>query len=165
MSSSPARAAAAVDAGLKAVALDSGPPLVDPSFVLPPPPEAGGAPGAGGSSSSGSGIEGRASSGSGGAGSPVAPEYKCAGDEHGLLLYPLPGAVPGMGPADGLLPPVGARLRMQPGHCDPTVRVVAGTGPAWGDRAGAPGWQRSGSASSCAPNLRPPAFLEPHQGH
>jgi hypothetical protein len=150
MSVNAARATAVVDAGLKAVSLDSGPPLADASFLLPPPASAGG-PGGGscGSSSGGGGSTGGAA-GSGIASSPVVPEYKCAGDEHGLLLYPLPGALPALGPAEGLLPPRGALMRLQPGHCDPTVsaclgswRGVVGRGRSW-PRPGAGAWRWSG---------------------
>ena len=71
--------------------------------------------GGGGGSSSGGGVALSADA--------VAPEYKSGGDEHGLLLYPLPGAVSALGPPAASLPPRGALLRLQPGHCDPTANL------------------------------------------
>ncbi len=69
-------------AGLKALSLDSGPPLVQ--------------------------------------GHPEV-EFANGGDEHGKLLWPAAGAVHAQGaPA---LPPLGALLKLQPGHCDPTVNL------------------------------------------
>jgi D-serine deaminase-like pyridoxal phosphate-dependent protein len=113
MSVSPARALAVVDAGLKAVALDSGPPLVDPSWSRRPlqPAAPSAATAAGGAAATAN------------AAAPIRPEYKCAGDEHGLLMYPHAGAVPQLGPAGDYLPPRGTLLRLQPGHCDPTVNL------------------------------------------
>jgi D-serine deaminase-like pyridoxal phosphate-dependent protein len=64
-----------VDAGLKALSTDAGPPVV-----------AGGAP----------------------AGS----RYLFMGDEHGAIVS-----------AAGVLPGLGARVTLQPGHCDPTVNL------------------------------------------
>ncbi|KAI8476537.1 MAG: hypothetical protein J3K34DRAFT_516427 [Monoraphidium minutum] len=109
MSVSPARRMAVVDAGLKAVSLDSGPPLLDAAWALHPPPAAAGG---------GAGAPGGAWAPH--AGAPA--DYKCGGDEHGILLYPEAGAIPALGPAPPL-PPRGALLRLQPGHCDPTANL------------------------------------------
>jgi D-serine deaminase-like pyridoxal phosphate-dependent protein len=128
MSVSPARCHAVVDAGLKAVALDSGPPLLDESWAIypaPPPPQAQAQTTMQQAQTQASG-ERRPGGGGGGAQqhAGLRADYKCAGDEHGLLLFPLPGAVPSLGPAAGAaLPPRGALLRLQPGHCDPTVNL------------------------------------------
>lgn len=86
---------AVVDAGLKAVSLDSGPPVVMSLVVSP-----------GDTTPPGDTMADVA-------------EYKCAGDEHGLLLFPHPGTVPG-----GVgLPNRGSLAMLQPGHCDPTVNL------------------------------------------
>ncbi|KIY95077.1 hypothetical protein MNEG_12885 [Monoraphidium neglectum] len=112
MSASLSRAQAVVDAGSKAVSLDSGPPILDPSWGLYPPPTPGAAPSSPAASPAASSVA-----------SPGVPaDYKCAGDEHGLLLYPAAGAVAALGAAPPL-PPRGALLRLQPGHCDPTVNL------------------------------------------
>lgn len=42
----------------------------------------------------------------------------CAGDEHGNLLWPQ-----GNWHAAVQLPPIGTKLLLQPGHCDPTVNL------------------------------------------
>ncbi|GBF95163.1 hypothetical protein Rsub_07876 [Raphidocelis subcapitata] len=134
MSVSPGRAAAVVDAGLKAVSLDSGPPRVDASWrAAPPSNSAAAAAAAAASAERGGAAAASAQRSSGGAQQPsggvdgsadaVAPEYKCGGDEHGILLYPQPGAVHALGPPAASLPPRGALLRLQPGHCDPTVNL------------------------------------------
>jgi D-serine deaminase-like pyridoxal phosphate-dependent protein len=41
-----------------------------------------------------------------------------AGDEHGKLLWPQ-----GQWQVPAELPPLGAKLLLQPGHCDPTVNL------------------------------------------
>lgn len=110
MSVSPARALAVVDAGLKAASTDSGPPILDASWSLPPP------------HATLSGAAGQQQQ-QAPAALAAAPEYKCAGDEHGLLLFPAGGSIPALGPADGYLPPIGTLLRLQPGHCDPTANL------------------------------------------
>ena len=46
---------------------------------------------------------------------PVAPS---AGDEHGKLLLPQ-----GQWQVPPQLPPLGTKLLLQPGHCDPTVNL------------------------------------------
>jgi D-serine deaminase-like pyridoxal phosphate-dependent protein len=47
-------------------------------------------------------------------------EFQNGGDEHGKLLWPKGGSVHMMPTS---LPPVGQLLRLQPGHCDPTVNM------------------------------------------
>ena len=64
-----------VDAGLKALSTDAGPPRVV-------------------------------------AGAPPGSRYVFMGDEHGAILS-----------EDGPLPELGARVTLQPGHCDPTVNL------------------------------------------
>lgn len=115
MSRSELRGVAVVDAGLKAVALDSGPPRV----LLN---------GAGGGEEEGGGVGGG-----------LAPEFRNGGDEHGVLLFPRAGTVPpGASPP---VPPVGELLRLLPGHCDPQWNlfdwVVAFRGGGKGDGGGA----------------------------
>ncbi|KXZ48640.1 hypothetical protein GPECTOR_26g543 [Gonium pectorale] len=85
MSVSPSRALAVVDAGTKAVSLDSGPPVLHPSFA---------------------------------ARHGVSLEYASGGDEHGKLLWPQ-----GAYQLPMHLPEVGSLLKLQPGHCDPTVNL------------------------------------------
>jgi D-serine deaminase-like pyridoxal phosphate-dependent protein len=63
-----------VDAGLKALSTDAGPPLVV-------------------------------------AGAPAGSLYAFRGDEHGAII------------GEGRLPGLGARVTLQPGHCDPTVNL------------------------------------------
>lgn len=130
MSANAARAAAVVDAGLKAVSLDSGPPIVDPSWSLLPPgfaDEGGDGVNSSGGSSGGGSSSGNSSSGGGGGGAvkprplDAAPEYKAGGDEHGVLLFPHQGAVHALGAPR--LPRRGTLLRLQPGHCDPTTNL------------------------------------------
>lgn len=41
-----------------------------------------------------------------------------AGDEHGKLLWPQ-----GQWQVPAELPPLGTKLLLQPGHCDPTVNL------------------------------------------
>jgi len=72
--SAPVRDRAVVDAGLKALAFDSGPPIVHAAHGL---------------------------------------EYVQASDEHGVLAV-APDAPP---------PPIGSRVWLIPGHCDPTVNL------------------------------------------
>eukprot|EP00775_Hariotina_reticulata_P007631 gene7631-7833_t len=108
MSMSESRACAVVDAGLKAFSLDSGPPqlLEHPNMaaglVAPPP----------GSTTSGS-CDGVPSVSFDGV------EFMNGGDEHGKLLWPQ--ALHQHGPPQ--LPPIGTKLLLQPGHCDPTVNM------------------------------------------
>ncbi|EFJ48715.1 hypothetical protein VOLCADRAFT_90489 [Volvox carteri f. nagariensis] len=85
MSTNPSRGLAVVDAGTKAVSLDSGPPQLPRSFTE---------------------MYG------------VTLEYVSGGDEHGKLLWPQ-----GAYQLPPQLPPVGAMLKLQPGHCDPTVNL------------------------------------------
>ncbi|HTU12782.1 MAG TPA: DSD1 family PLP-dependent enzyme [Allosphingosinicella sp.] len=66
---------ATVDAGLKALATDAGPPVVV-------------------------------------AGAPAASRYLFMGDEHGAIVA-----------EEGEPPALGARVTLQPGHCDPTVNL------------------------------------------
>lgn len=47
--------------------------------------------------------------------------YVFTGDEHGKLLWPQGNWV--AGPAE--LPPLGTKLLLQPGHCDPTVNLYS----------------------------------------
>ncbi|GFR41887.1 hypothetical protein Agub_g2671, partial [Astrephomene gubernaculifera] len=82
---SPSRGLAVVDAGTKALSLDSGPPRLHPDFVRQYGTEL---------------------------------EYGSGGDEHGKLMWPQ-GAYQ-LPPA---LPPLGSLLKLQPGHCDPTVNL------------------------------------------
>lgn len=51
----------------------------------------------------------------------VPVEAQNGGDEHVKLLWPRGGVMAGMGAPH--LPPLGALLRLQPGHCDPTVNL------------------------------------------
>uniref|UniRef100_A0A383VFH8 D-serine dehydratase-like domain-containing protein n=1 Tax=Tetradesmus obliquus TaxID=3088 RepID=A0A383VFH8_TETOB len=121
MSVSAARACAVVDAGLKAVSLDSGPPVlletpnVAAGLVAPPP---------GSNSSSSCSSSGPSSSSSGNACGQLPAvsfegvEFQNGGDEHGKLLWPQ--AIPQLPPQ---LPSLGTKLLLQPGHCDPTANM------------------------------------------
>eukprot|EP00873_Tetraselmis_striata_P025801 jgi/Tetstr1/446065/TSEL_033667.t1 len=102
MSRNEAHGRAVLDAGTKAVSLDSGPPLV-------PEAQTGG----------------------------VTVEYRGGGDEHGVLLWPEVWQVPTE------LPPVGAVLKLMPGHCDPTVNLYDWIVATRGDRVEAV-WQIRG---------------------
>ncbi|GIL63591.1 hypothetical protein Vafri_17631 [Volvox africanus] len=85
MSVSQSRGLAVVDAGTKAVSLDSGPPQLPPRYAQ---------------------LYG------------ASLEYASGGDEHGKLLWPQ-----GAYQLPMHLPPLGELLKLQPGHCDPTVNL------------------------------------------
>jgi D-serine deaminase-like pyridoxal phosphate-dependent protein len=116
MSVSQGRACAVVDAGMKAVSFDSGPPhLLEPANVA-----AGLLPGAAAANTSSAKPSGDSSgSGSGsGALSFEGVEFQNGGDEHGKLLWPL-----AAWQSPPRLPHIGQKLLLQPGHCDPTVNL------------------------------------------
>jgi D-serine deaminase-like pyridoxal phosphate-dependent protein len=99
MSVSQGRCSAVLDAGLKAVSLDSGPPV-----LLEQPQVAAGLLPASGAKMSFEGVE-----------------FVAGGDEHGNLVWPMGGGAWQAGPPQ--LPGLGQKLLLQPGHCDPTVNL------------------------------------------
>lgn len=126
MSRSPARGLVVLDAGLKALSTDSGPAVLPPSQSGEAAAAAAAATAAHSSRACVPALQTGATHcdlvppGAWRAGG-IQVDWQSGGDEHSKLLYPLPGTVPAG--AVPQLPALGDVVRLQPGHCDPTVNL------------------------------------------